>query len=272
LISIRQIFTNTHFIRYVLVAVLALLACGREDVFGQVEVKGTVYDKTRYFAMQGVSVMGTSGQGTVTDSFGRYTIRLPATDSIYFSYLGKHTAKFPVKGVMPGFPMDISLAVTVDSLPLVVVRPKVHRYDSLANRDEYRKVFEYEPDYLTGNGGINLDMLLSGKKNRQMLALQRRLIEEEQDKYVDYRWNRNLVRKITGLQRPVLDTFMRIYRPTYEFILHCENDYEFYKYIKDCGLYFSRTRMREHALVRPSIPYLQKFFPILDNWHDPRRS
>jgi hypothetical protein len=253
-------------ILYVLVALASY-----QQLSAQVEVKGTVYDKTRYFAMQGVSVMGTSGAGTATDSLGRYTIRLPATDSIYFSYLGKHTAKFPVKGVMPGFPMDISLAVTIDSLPLVVVRPKVHRYDSAANREEYRKVFDFEPDYFTGNGGISLDALLSGKKNRQMLALQRRLIEEEHDKYVDYRFNRTLVRKITGLQRPALDTFMRIYRPTYEFILNCENDYEFYKYIKDCGLYFTRIYLREHALDRPYarkvFPYLQKTFPSRDNWH-----
>ncbi len=224
------------------------LVIGRQAL-AQVEVKGTVYDKSRFFAMQGVSVLGTNGQGTATDSMGHYKIRLASEDSIYFSYLGKQTARFPVKGIVSGYPLDISLAVNVDSLPLVVVRPKPYRYDSLDNREEYRKVFEYSPDYFaTGSGGIglNLDMLLSGKKNRQMLALQRRLIEQEQDKYVDYRFNKTLVKKITGLQRPALDTFMRIYRPTYEFILNCENDYEFYKYIKDCGLYFSRVWRREH--------------------------
>src|SRR6202000_1287895 len=115
-------------------------------------------------------------------------------------------------------PLNISLAVTVDSLPLVVVRPTLYRYDSLANRDEYRKVFEYEPEYLTSSGGFNLDMLFNAKKNRQMQALQRRLIEQEQDKYIDYRFNRNLVRRLTGLQRPALDTFMRLYRPSYQFI------------------------------------------------------
>jgi hypothetical protein len=253
--SISYIFTNTFFIKYVLWGAILLLTLSSLPAHSQVEVRGTVYDKTRYFAMQGVSVMGTSGQGTSTDSLGRYTIRLSLTDSIYFSYLGKRTVKFPVKGVVPGFPMDISLAVTIDSLPLVVVRPKLHRYDSLENREEYRKVFDYQPEYLTGNGGISLDMLLSGKKNRRMLALQRRLIEEEEDKYVDYRFNKTLVRKITGLQRPALDTFMRMYRPTYEFILNCENDYEFYKYIKDCGLYFSQIWRREHAFIRN---YLKK--------------
>lgn len=209
-------------------------------------VNGTVYDRSRYFAMPGVSVMGTSGQGTMTDSAGQYHIRVYPKDSIYFSYLGKATVKFPVKSIATNYPMDISLAVTIDSLPLVVVRPKAYRYDSLENRDEYRKVFDYEPQGLVGPSnsgmgvGVNLDMLFGARRNRQMLSLQRRLIEEEQDKYVDYRFNRVLVRKITGLQGTALDAFMRMYRPTYDFIRNCENDYEFYKYIKDCGIYFTQ--------------------------------
>ena len=216
------------------------------EVSGQIIVNGTVYDRSRYFAMPGVSVMGTSGQGTMTDSAGQYHIRVHPKDSIYFSYLGRATVKFPVKTIDAGFPMDISLAVTVDSLPLVVVRPRAYRYDSLENRDEYRKVFDYEQQSVVGpsdNGlgvGVNLDMLFGARRNRQMLSLQRRLIEEEQDKYVDYRFNRVLVRKITGLQGAPLDAFMRMYRPSYDFIRNCENDYEFYKYIKDCGVYFTQ--------------------------------
>ena len=218
---------------------ILLLAFTGQQALGQVEVSGTVYDRSQLFVMPRVSVMATSGKGTMTDSVGHYTIRLAAGDSVYFSYLGKATQKFPVKGVNPSYPLNISLAVTVDSLPLVVVRPKLYRYDSLANRDEYRKVFDYEPQYLT-NGGFNLDMLFNAKKNRQMLALQQRLIEQEEDRYVDHRFNKTLVKKITGLEQPDLDLFMRMYRPTYAFIQNCENDYEFYKYIKDCGVRFRR--------------------------------
>jgi hypothetical protein len=65
--------------------------------------------------------------------------------------------------------------------------------------------------------------------------LQQRLIEQEHDKYVDHRFSKTLVRKITGLPSPAIDTFMRVYRPSYEFIQRCENDYEYYKYIKDWG-------------------------------------
>ncbi|HXD79654.1 MAG TPA: hypothetical protein VN616_17685 [Puia sp.] len=229
---------------HALPTLLVLLILASPGAFGQIEVHGTVYDKSRYFAMPGVSVMSTGGRGTMTDSTGQYRLRVTPKDSIWFSYLGRSTAKFPLRTIDPNYPMDISLAVAVDSLPLVVVRPRAYRYDSLANRDEYRKVFDYEPDYLgqgEGGVGINLDMLFGARRNREMLALKERLIEEERDKYVDYRFNRTLVRRITGLQRPALDTFMKMYRPSYDFIKSFENDYEFYKYIKDCGIYFSRT-------------------------------
>lgn len=231
-------------LRQALPALLVLLAFSGRRALGQQEVHGTVYDRSRLFAMPGVSVMSTSGRGTMTDSTGQYRLRVTKRDSVYFSYLGKSTAKFPMRSIDLNNPMDVSLAVAVDSLPLVVVRPKPYRYDSMENRDEYRKVFDYEPDYLgqgQGGAGINLDMLFGARRNRQMMALKERLIEEEQDKYVDYRFNRTLVRRITGLQRPALDIFMKMYRPTYDFIKGCENDYEFYKYIKDCGIYFSRT-------------------------------
>jgi len=224
---------------------------------GQMEITGTVFDKTQLFTMPGVSVLSNSGVGTMTDSMGRYRVRLPLDDSIYFSYLGRHTAKIAVKRIARGYPLNMSLAVTVDSLPIVVVKPTPYRYDSLANRDEYRKVFDYAPDYVVGGSsgglgvGLNLDMIFNARKNRQMLSLQRRLLEEEQDKYIDYRFNRTLVKRITGLQRPLLDTFMRLYRPTYEYIRNVENDYEFYKYIKDCGLHFQQMWRRNLPVDHP---------------------
>ena len=61
---------------------------------GQFEVHGTVYDRSRYFAMPGVSVMSTAGRGTMTDSTGQYRLQVTRKDSIFFSYLGKATVKF----------------------------------------------------------------------------------------------------------------------------------------------------------------------------------
>jgi hypothetical protein len=221
-------------------------------VFAQVEIRGTVYDQTQRFALSSVSVVSSSGGGTMTDSLGRYRLRAALGDSIQFSYLGRTTIKFPVKEIPAGAPFDMALAVAVDSLPTVLVRSPDYRQDSLENRKEYQKVFDYAPSYVknlkSGNTrragfgvGLDLDMLLDPKANRRMLALQSRLEWEEQDKYVDHRWNRAMVRRITALDPPKLDSFMRQYRPSYEFIKSCETDYEFDKYIQEWGRLFEEN-------------------------------
>src|ERR1700761_5921807 len=94
--------------------------------------------------------------------------------------------------------------------------------------------------------GIDLDMIFDGKKAKQIERLQKRLGEEEQDKYVDHRWNKPLVRRITGLQPPALDTFMRQYRPSYELIQSCETEYEYYHYIQEWGKLFAADWKNAH--------------------------
>jgi hypothetical protein len=230
-----------------------LIALSGQVVMGQVRIKGTVYDRSVRFAMPGVSVLGTSGGGTVTDSAGHYSIRLPPGDSIYFSYLGKATAKFPVREIDAALPFDMSLQVAIDSLPSVFVDPRDYRMDSLQNRIEYKKVFDFETGYIpTANSGgagmgIDMDRFFDGRANRRMQAFQQRLEQEEKDAYIDHRFTRSLVIKITGLESPALDSFMRIYRPSYELVQSCATDYEFYKYIFDWAKSFSEIWKSEHS-------------------------
>ncbi|HEY1164905.1 MAG TPA: hypothetical protein VGE90_07045 [Chitinophaga sp.] len=234
----------------VIIIVLLLL---RLAASGQVKVYGTVYDRSARFGMEGVSVKTNSGAGTVTDSFGRYNIWLPLDDSISFSYQGKSTQKFAVRELRRGRAFDMSIHVDIKTLPTVEVISKPHtpQLDSIENRNEYRKIFDFEREYLTSNGmgaGVNLDLLFGMKKAKRMEQFRRRLEAQERDKYVDYRFNRGLVKRITGLQSQALDTFMLQYRPSYEMLLWFENDYEYYKYIRDEGLYFSEMWRREHPL------------------------
>lgn len=221
----------------------------------QVRVYGTVYDRTAKFGMAGVTVMSTSGKGTVTDSAGHYSIMVPTTDSICFSYQGKATMKFPVKEIRTSRSFDMSLHVDVHMLPTVEVTAMRRGYtvDSIENRNEYRKVFDFERDYLTSSSGgagvgLNLDLLFSLRKAKRIEAFRRLLIQDEKDKYIDHRFNKELVKKITGLESPALEAFMVEYRPTYEMLLSFENDYDFYQFIKDCAYYFSRSWNRKHPL------------------------
>lgn len=247
---------NLPKLRQGVIVVVFALFCG--GAVGQVEIKGTVYDRSALYAMPGVSVLATSGVGTMTDSAGHYHIRLGGGDSLYFSYLNKFTAKFAVKDIPSAYPFDMSLQVDIDTLAPVFVRPRDYRQDSLANREEYRKVFDYSPDYLSnmkmprgsrGGGmgmGFNLDMILDGKANRRMEAFKSRLEWEEREDYIDHRFNRALVKRVTGLEPPALDSFMRIYRPSYEMIKSFETEYQYYKYIFDWGKVYSEIWKEEH--------------------------
>lgn len=226
------------------------------SVTGQVKVSGTVYDRSARFGMPGVSVMSTSGAGAVTDSLGRYSIKLPATDSISFSYQGKATMKFAVKEIPFNRPFDMSLHVDIHVLPTVEIatRQRSYRTDSLENRNEYRKIFDFSPDFLSmgGNGGmgvgLNLNSLFSLKKIKRMEAFRRYLEQDERDKYVDHRFNKELVRKITGLEPNALDTFMAQYRPSYEMLQGFPTEYDYYSYIKYWGEVFSETWERKHPI------------------------
>lgn len=240
---------NRIIISYQKILLLLLIFLCKTAV-AQVVVKGTVYDKQARYGVPHVSVLSSSGMGTATDSLGRYSLKVHADDSIYFSYLGKVSSKFLVKKLPPDQPLDISLPVTIDSLPSVTVRQPSYHMDSLANRQEYQKVFDYDgPSLSTPSGfgvGIGFDMLFGARKVRRMEALRTRLIREERDKYVDHRFTKALVKRITGLTPPALDTFMVEYRPSYDQLQAFENEYDYYKYIKTFGEYFKSQWKDEH--------------------------
>ena len=83
-----------YLFKILLLVVMISAALAGQQTFGQVTVKGTVYNITRTHPLEAVSVMSTSGRGTVTDSNGNYSIVVNEKDSISFSYLGKPTMKF----------------------------------------------------------------------------------------------------------------------------------------------------------------------------------
>lgn len=209
--------------------------------------------------MAGVSVLSTSGGGTTTDSTGHYRLSMGLADSLYFSYLGKQTLRFPAKEINPNQPFDMALEVSIDSLPAAFVRGNNYYLDSLETRKDYAKVFNYSPSYLSnmkgrkgGLGvGFDIDMLFSAKQNRRTEAFQARLLQQEKDNYVDHRFTRAVVRGVTGLVSPALDTFMVMYRPSKEFIESCEDEYQFYHYVQTWGKYFLEDWTARHPDIPP---------------------
>ena len=212
------------------------LARGQEVI-----VHGTIYNMYRTRPLDGVSVMSTSGRGTTTDSNGNYAIAVDLKDSISFSYLGRETMKYAVREINYSTGFDIALHVDPTELKEVRVLPRDYRADSLQNRKDYEKIFDYRKPHMTitdgnsGNGaGVDLNSLIEmfdRNKIHRTQAFQRRLVDEEHDKFVDHRFNRSIVLKITHLQGDELDSFMIRYRPSYEFCKRA-TDYDLLDYVK----------------------------------------
>ncbi len=222
----------------ILDGLLILSTAGHAQTY---KIKGTVYDSSHLNPLEAVSVLCTCGTGTITNSDGNYEISVGEKDSIWFSYLNKPTVKFPVLKIYNTLAFDISLKVSVTVLKEVKVRPRNYRQDSLQNRADYAKVFNYQkpkirgltPEYGQG-AGFDLDNIIQMfhfRQNRSMLAFQRRLLEEEHDKFIDHRFNKALVRRLTQADSTNLEKFMLLYRPSYEFSLWA-SDYDFQEYIK----------------------------------------
>ena len=194
-------------------------------------ISGNVYDITARRPLEAVAVQSTSGRGTITDSTGRYLLVVRSTDSIWFSLIGKSTMKFPVDTISYPDNFNVMIHVRATELPAVKVRNSYYKYDSMMNRQDYAKVFNFRkptigvvknPTYNPGAAvGFDLDEIINMfrvKRNRSILALQQRLVEQEHEKYVNNRFSKQFVRKLTKLQAPELDTFMRRYRPEYELV------------------------------------------------------
>jgi hypothetical protein len=222
------------------------------SVWGQVKVSGIVYDFSRQNTLEAVSVQSTAGGGTITDVNGRYTIIVNEEDSIWFSYLGKPTPKFAVTSIGNTQRFEIALHVNVTALRQVVVKPRNYRMDSIQNRLDYAKAFNFRRPSLESitslspMGGAGFDIeemirLFQFRRNRRMEAFQARLLREETERYIDHRFSRALIIKLTQLRGAALDTFVRWYRPTLDFT-ETASDYEFQTYIKKCYFHYDRYR------------------------------
>ncbi len=123
----------------------------------------------------------------------------------------------------------------------------------MENRKDYARIFNFKKPGLStsldptpGGIGAGLDLneligMFQFKKNRRTLAFQKRLLQEEQDKYIDHRYSKSLVRKLTGLTSPDLEDFMKQYRPTYEMTQQL-NELEFGHFIQEAYKYYQSQK------------------------------
>jgi hypothetical protein len=218
-------------------------------------ISGVVYDISGKRPIEAVMVYSTYSR-TQTDSLGRYLITLQAKDSLTFSLFGKNTQKFGIDEIEDPSNFNIMIHVTGVDLPEVTVRNSYYRYDSIQNRIDYAKYFKYEApglklsnqQNLFGNGGVTIGFdvneiinIFRFKRNRNLQFLQNRLLNQEQEKYINYRFTKRFVQKLTKLDGPRLELFMEYCKPSYP-TLGLLNDLELGYYIQQKLIQFNQGR------------------------------
>jgi hypothetical protein len=193
-------------------------------------ISGTVFDSSKINYVENVRVVSTGGMFAITDSLGKYSVLAGENDSLIFYYNNKPTQKFVVKSIPDPQHFNISIHIKIKGkyhlLNEVVVFSKTYKQDSLENRQTYADIYDYKKPGLsttiTPGGGVGADLdelinIFRFKRNKRIRAFQQRLETQEQEKYIDYRFNKLFVKRITGMEGVVLDTFLVWYRPSYEF-------------------------------------------------------
>jgi hypothetical protein len=228
------------------IVVTILMLCFLVNASAQtISVSGVVYDISGRRPIESVVVNSSYGKA-ITDSIGRYTINAKPKDSLWFSLFGKNSQKFPIDTVTDPRNFNVMIHVAGYDLPEVKVRNSYYRLDSIQNRLDYAKYFNYQaPTLKLSNNqqlfgpagltvGLDLDEIINMfrfHRNRNLQYLQNRLVSQEHDKYIDYRFTKRFVQKLTHLEGDNLVKFMTYARPSYE-LLGVLNELELGLYIE----------------------------------------
>lgn len=171
--------------------------------------------------------------------------------------------KYAVDTISNRSSFDVMIHLRATELPEVKVRNRYYKFDSIQNRRDYAKVFDFKkptlrlsnnPGYNPGGltVGFDLDEIINmfrTKRNRSILNLQKRLLDQEQEAYVNHRFSKQFVRKITKLNSPELDSFMVRYRPDYEVVMLL-NELELGYYVQQCLEQYNATKYNWKGALR----------------------
>ena len=220
----------------------------------QFSIRGTVLDSSGRYGIEAVIVLSTGGNGTVTDSLGRYRLTVTDADSIWFSFQGKPTPRYPVAKVNDVTRFDIVLHIPSRVLDEVRIRNRNYKEDSITNRRDYAKAFDFKRPTLGSmtsvtSSGAGFDIqeiirLFQFAKNRRMEKFRERLLEQEREAFINRKFSKGLVKRLTGLEGADQEKFMLLYRPSYEFTL-LSSEYDFQLYIKQAGEVFLNEKKEQ---------------------------
>lgn len=218
-----------RYITYPLLLCLLFTFPGRAQTF----LTGKIFRKNSTETLQSVSIHNITQQRyDLSEENGSYSIAAAPGDHIAFSSVGYKTDTLTVSASLLTAVCPIYLDIRPQTLQAVRVGEfSNYQLDSMDRRKEYAWVYDHDntpkvaKDRQGADGvGVTFNIFRnSSSAAKQRISLKKRLDKEEQDYYVDSRYNKDYVAKITRLKGDSLKEFMQRYRPSYEYCRKAAN-------------------------------------------------
>jgi hypothetical protein len=206
--------------------IFALVLLTTSGASAQRFLTGKIYNAQSKELLVSVSIRNISQQKfDLSEENGSFRIQCAPGDKVVFTYVGYWPDTLVIEPDMLAADYPTYLDPKPQTLQTVRVgQLSNYQLDSMARRTEYSWIYDRGKqtllnDQYKGDGvGIDINIFRNASSaDKQRERLKKRLLREEEDFYVDSRFSREYVMRLTHLQGDSLQRFMMEYRPTYEF-------------------------------------------------------
>lgn len=193
---------------------------------------GKIFKKNSTEVLVSVSIHNISAQRyDLSEENGSYRIQVVPGDHVSFSSVGYVADTVTVTASMLTADFPVYLDVRAQTLKAVRVGEfSNYQLDSMDRKKEYAWVYEHDNtprvDHNRKGDGVGVTLNIfrnAGSKEKQREKLEKRLAKEEEEYYIDYRYNKDNVSKYTHLTGDSLKQFMIKYRPSYDYCRRAAN-------------------------------------------------
>jgi hypothetical protein len=193
--------------------------------FAQQSFVGKVRKKGGSELLMSVSIQNhTRKKFNMSDMGGNFKIGAEQGDTVLFTSAGYKPDTVIVSAYMLSEPFDIYMEPHMEYLATVQVGAlSNYQMDSLERWKDYdwlapKSKIKLVDKQRHGDGlGISFSPQLKTDEDKQKARLKKRLDQEEQEFYIDFRFSKEYVVRLTHFQGDSLEQFMKTYRPAYAF-------------------------------------------------------
>jgi hypothetical protein len=188
---------------------------------------GKVFKKESTEVLVSVSIYNISRRlHDLSEENGSYRIQVAPGERVIFSSVGYRADTIAVTDDMLSGDYPVYLEPKAQTLQAVTVGSlSNYQLDSMARRNEYSWIYDHgnvnrlERDRKGADGvGVSIDLFKNASSiDKQRERLKKRLLKEEQEYYVDFRYPREYIARLTHLQGDSLQKFVTSYRPSYDY-------------------------------------------------------